>query len=140
MKSIYLFLFLTIISIQTLSAQSDKALIEATLNDYIQGSTNGQPKRLEKAFHPDLNLYYVKDEEVKIWSGKDYILDTKEGQPTGETGKIISIDFENNAAMAKVEIFNPKNNRTYVDYFMLLKTDNKWTIIHKMFTRKSGTN
>jgi len=125
-----------LIAIQGLYAQSDKALIEKTLNDYIEGSTNGQPKRLAEAFHSNLNLYYVKDDQVKIWSGKDYILDTKEGIPTGEKGKILSIDYENNAAVAKVEITNPKNGNTYIDYFMLLKTNSKWTIIHKMFTKK----
>ena len=40
--------------------QDEKASIEKTLIDYIEGSTNGQPDRLKKAFHPELNLYYVK--------------------------------------------------------------------------------
>ena len=125
-----------LISVQELAAQSETELIKKTLTDYIEGSTNGQPNRLKTAFHPDLNLYYVRDNQVRVWSGKDYILDTKEGEPTGEVGKILSVDYENNAAMAKVEIANPKNGSTYIDYFMLLKTDGKWTIIHKMFTKK----
>lgn len=136
MKIKILLLSFTLICIQELTAQSDTELIKKTLNDYIEGSTNGQPNRLKEAFHPDLNLYYVRDGAVRVWSGKDYILDTKEGQPTGETGKILSVDYENDAAMAKVEIFNPKNKNTYTDYFMLLKTNGEWTIIHKMFTKK----
>ncbi|MEO1253893.1 MAG: nuclear transport factor 2 family protein [Bacteroidota bacterium] len=136
MKIKILLIGLTFICAQELFAQSDEELIRATLTDYIEGSTNGQPGRLKTAFHPDLNLYYVKNDEIKAWSGKDYILDTKEGQPTGEKGKILSIDYENNAAMAKVEIANPKNGVTYIDYFMLLKAKGKWTIIHKMFTKK----
>lgn len=136
MKNIFILPLLTILCFQELSAQTDKELIQETLNDYIEGSTNGQPNLLKMAFHPDLNLYYVGKDEVKVWSGKDYILDTKEGQPTGEKGEILSIDFENNAAMAKVKIINPENSLTYIDYFMLLKTKGKWTIIHKMFTRK----
>lgn len=113
-------------------------LIRETLTDYIEGSTNGQPDRLRKAFHPDLNLYSIKNGAVSVWSGKDYIKDTKVGQPTGETGKIISIDFENNTAVAKIEISHPNSKQPYVDYFMLLKTKGKWTIIHKMFTRKTS--
>ncbi|MFT4986937.1 MAG: hypothetical protein ACI8U0_002583, partial [Flavobacteriales bacterium] len=70
------------------------------------------------------------------WSGVDYRADTKKGEPTGEFGKIISIDYENNAGMAKVEITDPKSAVTYVDYFMLLKVDKRWQIIHKMFTKK----
>jgi len=117
-------------------AQTDEALIKETLTKYIEGSTNGQPKLLKEAFYADLNLYYIKNDEIGVWSGKDYILDTKEGQPTGEKGKIISIDYENDAAIAKVEISNPKNDSVYVDYFMLLKKNGNWTIIHKMFTKK----
>lgn len=110
--------------------------ITKTLIDYIEGSTNGQPARLRTAFHPDLNLYYRKDGELKIWSGKQYIKDTKEGEPTGESGKIISIDYENDIAVAKVQISNPKSDTPYVDYFMLMKLKDKWTIIHKMFTKR----
>ena len=118
--------------------QSEEQMIEQTLLDYIEGSTNGQPDRLKKAFHPDLNLYYIKNDKVAIWSGQAYIADTKEGKPTGESGKILSIDFTNNAAVAKVEISHPNNPIPYIDYFMLLKAEGKWTIIHKMFTKKTS--
>ncbi len=112
------------------------AQITETLMDYIEGSTGGQPERLKKAFHPDLNLYSVKNGKLQIWSGTDYIADTKEGKPTGEGGRILSIDFENNAAVAKVEISHPEYQGTYIDYFMLLKVENQWTIIHKMYTKE----
>ena len=140
-----LFLLSIIFVTQNLNAQSASAkadqkteieLITATLIDYIEGSTNGQPDRLKKAFHSDLNLYYVKNDELKIWSGKAYIEDTKEGVPTGETGKIISIDYENNIAVAKVQITNPKAKTPYIDYFMLTKIQGHWTIVHKMFTKR----
>ncbi len=122
---------------QTLGAQSDFEGIVNTLTDYIEGSTNGQPDRLKKAFYPGLNLYYVKNDSLKVWSGLSYIADTKAGQPTGENGKIISIDYENNAAVAKVEISHPKSPVPYVDYFLLLKAQGKWTIVHKLFTKRS---
>jgi len=78
---------------QATNEKTEIERITATLIDYIEGSTNGQPDRLKEAFHPDLNLYYTKEGELKTWSGKAYIEDTKEGEPTGETGKIISIDY-----------------------------------------------
>ncbi|MEM9820232.1 MAG: nuclear transport factor 2 family protein [Bacteroidota bacterium] len=122
-----------------LQAQSDIELISSTLMDYIEGSTDGQPERLKKAFHADLNLYSIKkDQSLSVWSGVNYIADTKAGKPTGEDGKIISIDFENNAAVAKVEISHPKSKSTYIDYFMLLKIEGQWTIIHKMYTKRTS--
>ena len=135
-----LFVLLTILmGFQTINAQSEIELISQTLTDYIEGSTNGQPNRLKTAFHSDLNLYSIgKDEKLNIWAGTAYIQDTKEGKPTGEGGKIISIDYENNAAVAKVEISHPKSPSTYIDYFMLLKVAEKWTIIHKMYTKRTS--
>ena len=112
--------------------------IAKTLRDYIEGSTNGQPNLLKEAFHPDLNLYYINDGELKIWSGKAYIEDTKEGKPTGEIGKIITIDYENDIAVAKVQISHPESKTPYIDYFMLTKIKDKWTIIHKMFTKRTN--
>lgn len=134
MKKI-LFISMVLFACTQTQAQSDIELISQTLTDYIEGSTNGQPDRLKSAFHPDLNLYSIRDNEINVWSGVDYIKDTHEGKPTGEHGKIISIDYENNAAMAKVEISHPKNPIPYIDYFMLLKNKGKWTIIHKMYTK-----
>ncbi len=124
-----------ILKAQTEKPPSEIAQITATLTDYIEGSTNGQPKRLKKAFHPDLNLYFIKKNEFTIWSGKDYIKRTKKGKPTGEIGKIISIDYENDIAVAKVQISHPKSSTPFIDYFMLMKVKGHWTIIHKMYTK-----
>ena len=139
MKNIFLIILVSI-GVQNSIAQSDDALIRETLTKYIDGSTGGQPALLKEAFHPNLNLYYVKNNTVATWSGVAYIEDTKEGKPTGEKGKILSVDYENNAAIAKVEIAHPDSPTPYIDYFMLLKTNGTWTIIHKMFTKKVAKN
>lgn len=132
-----IFIFLANFAALSVFGQNDIDLISRTITDYIEGSTNGQPNRLKKAFHADLNLYSIdKDNELRIWSGIDYIKDTKEGQPTGEKGKIISIDYEHNAAVAKVEISHPDSPRSFIDYFMLLKIKDHWTIVHKAYTRR----
>ncbi len=133
-----LIIIVSILLAQSSMAQStDETLIRETLTQYIEGSTGGKPSLLKKVFYPNLNLYYVENNTIKIWSGKAYIEDTKEGKPTGEQGKILSIDYTNNAAVAKVEISHPNSRTPYIDYFMLLKTNGKWTIIHKMFTKKT---
>lgn len=139
MKKLFLLLCIVSVSI-SIKAQTETELITSTLNDYIEGSTNGQPDLLKTAFHPDLNLYSIRNGKLSIWSGVEYIKDTKEGVPTGESGKILSLDYENDVAVAKVEISNPKNPTPYIDYFMLLKMNDSWTVIHKMYTRKSSSN
>lgn len=111
--------------------------IRKTLIDYIEGSTQGQPERLKSAFHEKLNLYSIKKGRLSVWAGTDYIADTKKGSSTGEAGRILSIDFENDIAVAKVEIKQP-NRVAYIDYFMLLRIGDEWKIVHKMYTRQSG--
>jgi len=141
MKYFFLLLSFTLSTLflhaQDVTAKTDIEQITATLIDYIEGSTNGQPNRLKEAFHPDLNLYYARNGELKTWAGTAYIADTKEGQPTGEIGKIINIDYENDIAVAKVQITDPKSSGPpYIDFFMLIKLEEGWKIIHKMFTKR----
>lgn len=115
-------------------AQTDLEQIQETLTNYIEGTANGEPDRLRKAFHPDFNLYTVVGEDsLRVWDGQDYISGFKEGRKSNRIGRIISIDHENNAAIAKVEIVMP-NRGVYTDYFLLLKLGEDWKIIHKTYT------
>ena len=127
-------LFVSILSF----AQSEKELITTTLMDYIEGTANGQPERLKEAFHPDFNLYTVcDDDELWIRSGEQYIGNIKAGKKSNRIGKILSIDFENNAASAKVEIVVP-GWRVFTDYFLLLKYKGSWKIVQKSYTWKAA--
>lgn len=119
---------------QTAASKSEIEQITATLLDYIEGTANGEPARLIKAFHPDFNLYTVTDSDsLRIRSGEKYIADIKEGEKTNRIGRIISIDYEKNAAMAKAEIVIP-GWRIFTDYFLLLKYEGSWKIVQKSYT------
>ena len=118
----------------TANAQTEIEKINKPLMDYIEGTANGEPDRLKRAFHPDFNLYFVQNDSVKMWSGKGYIANVKQGRKSNRIGKIISVDYENDAAIAKIEIDMPDRKRLYTDYLMLLKVKDDWKIIHKSFT------
>jgi hypothetical protein len=108
--------------------------ITETLMDYIEGTANGNPDRLRKAFHPDFNLYTVNAEDrLRIRSGEKYISNVKKGEKSNQIGRIISIDYEKDAAIAKAEILIP-NWRVFIDYFLLLKYEGSWKIVHKSYT------
>lgn len=116
--------------------KTEMELIAETLTDYIEGTANGEPDRLRRAFHSDFNLYSVtKEDSLRIWKGKDYVGKIKKGKKSNRIGRIISIDYENNAAIAKVEIVIP-NWRVFTDYFLLLKYEGSWKIVHKSYTWK----
>ena len=114
--------------------------IRQVLEQYIEGTANGNPSQLEQAFHPDFNLYFVDGNELRVWSGKKYIENFGIGNKRNRISKIVAIDRENDAAQAKVEIKMPDRNRIYTDYFLLLKINGFWKIIHKSFSYKSMDN
>nr|WP_321233538.1 nuclear transport factor 2 family protein [uncultured Psychroserpens sp.] len=118
-------------------SQSEIEQINTVLYDYIEGTANGQPDRLKRAFDDNFNLYFVKEDSLQVWSGKQYIANVKPGQKSNRIGKVLSIDYEGGAAIAKIEILMPERKRIYTDYLMLLKVNRQWKIIHKSFTFKN---
>lgn len=116
---------------------SDREAIEKTLMHYIEGTEVGNPERLKKAFHEDLNLYTINEGQLKITSGKKYITYFESGKKSDRIGKIVSIDYAGEAAMAKIEVKMPGRKRLYTDYLMLLKVEGTWKIIHKSYSFKT---
>jgi hypothetical protein len=122
---------------QTTSIKTDLEQISETLMNYIEGTAYGEPERLRKAFHKEFNLYTVSDKDsLKIRNGEQYIDNTKQGEKANRIGRIISIDYEKDAAIAKAEIVIP-NWRIFTDYFLLMKYEGSWKIVQKSYTWKS---
>lgn len=116
------------------TGKSDIEQITEILVDYIEGTGNGEPERLKRAFHPAFNLYAVDDKGgLLVRSGEQYVANVKKGQKTSRVGRIIAIDYEKDAATAKVEIVIP-NWRVFTDYFLLVKYEGSWKIVHKSYT------
>ena len=123
-----------LVNAQNKIVKSDLEQITETLMHYIEGTANGEPERLDLAFHPDFNLYSVnEDGSLRVWEGRDYVGRIKKGEKKNRIGRIISIDYENNAATAKVEIVVP-GWRVFIDYFLLLKFEGNWKIVHKSYS------
>ena len=135
MKNLFLLLFI-LISLQGYG-QSDLDGITSAVNDYIEGTANGEPERLRRSFHPEFNLYHVGQDTVRIWSGEQYISNITPGKKSNRVGRIVSMDYEGNAATAKVEILMPARKRIYIDYLLLLKYQGSWKIIQKSFTYRN---
>ncbi|GEM65994.1 hypothetical protein SF1_39760 [Sphingobacterium faecium NBRC 15299] len=121
------------------SVKTDSEQVTETLLHYIEGTANGQPERLQKAFHPSFNLYTVATDSLWIRSGEQYIANVQVGEKTNRIGKIISIDIAKDAAIAKAEILIP-NVRLFTDYFLLLKYGGAWKIVHKSYSWRDLTS
>ncbi len=133
MKSLLL-LGVLLLSIPLATAQTELEKINETLYNYIDGTANGEPERVSKAFHSALNLYHVNNDSLVTWGGQGYINNIKPGRKSNRIGRVVSVDYENDAAMAKIEILMPARKRIYTDYLLLLKVEGQWKIIHKSFT------
>ncbi|NRB49476.1 MAG: nuclear transport factor 2 family protein [Saprospiraceae bacterium] len=133
MKQLFM-LALILCCAYSLKAQSDMELIQATLMDYIDGTANGEAERIRKAFHKDLNLYVVEGDSLRARPGQQYISYFEDGKKRNRIGNIVSIDHENDAAMAKIRVDMPGSKRLYTDYLLLLKIAGEWKIIHKSYT------
>jgi len=133
LSSLLLFLFVLQLHAQTESSTSDIAQISETLMNYIEGTANGEPERVRKAFHPEFNLYTVSKDTLWTRSGEQYISGIKPGEKSNRIGRIISIDVEKDAAIAKAEILIP-GWRIFTDYFLLLKYEGSWKIVHKSYS------
>ena len=112
--------------------QSEIESINNTLEDYIEGTRKGDKERVSKAFYDDFNLYLISADTLRVIEGKKYLANIEIGEKNNRIGRVVSIDYENNAASAKVEVFFPETNRLATDYLLLLKTSNGWKIVHKI--------
>ncbi len=129
-----LMVVVTCMKAQTATNVSETDLIRSTLLDYIEGTANGEPDRLRRAFHPDFNLYTVtKEDSLRTISGASYIANVKVGRKNSRRGRILSIDYDQDIAIAKVEVVVP-GWRDFIDHFLLLKYEGSWKIVHKSFT------
>ena len=134
---LFVFVFTGTVNVkaQIENSQSEILQITATLMDYIDGTANGEPEKLKRAFHPDFNLYTISNDSLWVRSGEKYVSNIKEGEKSNRIGRIISIDYENDAAIAKAEIVIP-NWRIFTDYFLLLKYEGRWKIVQKSYTSR----
>lgn len=137
--SIYLFAIFAAATFNTLSAQSkaEKTAVEKTLQNYLEGGTNGDTTRLITAFHPSASMKFVdnKTGEFRDVPIKDYLDGARKsaGKKSDRKTKILSYDIDGTAAQAKVEI--DFGTGMFHDYFNLLKINGEWKIVSKIFYR-----
>lgn len=117
----------------------DRAAIEATLADYMEGFFEADSERLNRAFDKDGRLVTMQKSDdgsdtlkawdmapmLKAWSKRDPM-------PMKPKSQILSIDIKN-GAMASV-VFD--SNGRFYDFLTLAKLNGQWKIIHKAFIRQ----
>lgn len=113
--------------------------IEATLNNYLNGSSYNRPSQIKSAFYPESDMFLHHGEKpiYRMNSLKYAALFEKRerGVFNGRYGKILDIDISGNIATAKAEILMPNIKARFFDVFILKQLDGEWKIISKAADR-----
>jgi hypothetical protein len=112
---------------------SERDAIEKTIRRYVDGGKTGKTDEMRRAFHPDATIfgYFGPD----LFGGSINLLfdwNDKNGAATGLEAQLISVDVMETVATARVELDNWSGHR-FTDLFTLLKIDDEWKIMSKVF-------
>ena len=134
----YLILLLGISIPSILKAQADPETIkeiETVCNYYLDGGTNGDSVMFSKAFQPEGQMHYMRNDTLFTVSLRDFMARARNnGVKTNRLTKIESIQVFGNAATAKLTIEYP--TFYFHDIMGLLRTKNGWKIVSKIFYRE----
>ncbi|NBA84742.1 hypothetical protein GVN16_03175 [Emticicia sp. CRIBPO] len=114
-------------------AQSDDQLIIDTVNDYLEGGTNGEVERFKGAFLPDAIQKSIGKSGVTGMTVDALASKIKPGQKMERTTKIVSWSYAGTAATAVTETEYPTSK--IVDLLNLLKVGGEWKIASRVFSR-----
>jgi hypothetical protein len=114
-------------------AQTEEELITNTVNDFLEGGTNGEVERFRGAFVRDAVQKTVGSNGVTTMSVESLISKIKPNQKMDRTTKILSISYANNAATALTETAYATNK--IMDLLNLLKVGNQWKIVSRVYSR-----
>ncbi|MDH7444366.1 nuclear transport factor 2 family protein [Aquimarina sp. 2201CG14-23] len=130
--------FLTLFLVMTISViqaqESDRKLVEQTVNYYLEGGTNNDFETLKKAFHKTATMKYINNGYQEVNAIEFFGKIMKPGPKQNRKTKIANINISGHAASAVLEIEYP--TFTFIDHMNLLKIDNEWKIVNKIFYRK----
>ena len=109
--------------------------IQTVLTYYLDGGTNGDSVMFSKAFVPDGQMRYMRNDTIFNVSLKDFMARARNnGVKQDRKTRIENIQVFGNAASAKLTIENP--TFYFHDIMSLLKTKDGWKIVGKIFYRE----
>lgn len=132
-----LFVLLSLITTQTWA--KDSSMIEKVIQNYFEGYQQADTTLIKKAFHSDTRLLSVEDGKLDVTEMKDWLKGLEDRHLRGETRvgklKIESIDITGYTASVKLNIVFPTFE--FTDYLSLLKIEDKWVIVGKIYLVRS---
>ena len=114
--------------------QAVDADVRAPLEAYLRGHATGSADEFRPAFHPDAQLWGMRNGTLIRMTAEDYVGRASGSPPPDEAQRrrwIESIDVTGDTAVAKIILDYPAVR--FTDYMALSRIDGRWVIINKMF-------
>ena len=111
--------------------------IEILITNYFKGIFYGDINTLKNCFHKTAYLFGDIKDASYMKDVKSYIEEVNNRQSPNDLNevfkmKIVGIDIIGKIALAKLH--TPMLGYNYCDYLSLVKIDNEWKIVNKLFT------
>jgi len=138
MKKLFLLLsFIITVSVNGYAQADQKELAEVakTVSYYLDGGTFADSLQFSKAFIPEGQMLYMRNDTLRILPLKDFMAraaNTK--KKTDRKTRIDNIQVYGNAAQAKLTV--EYDTFYFHDLMALLKTKDGWKIVSKTFYRE----
>jgi len=119
--------------------KEQEAIKKVIKGAYIDGLSNlGDLEVIEKGFHPDFCIFYIRNNELKKYPIADWIEGYKsdkkknpDGPKVKETIKFLRVDAIGNIGGAKFEVYKG-SKLIFTDIMTLLKFNEGWRIVSKV--------
>lgn len=117
--------------------ENDIELIKRVIQLYFDGTYQGEQSKLKIAFHPEAHITGYAENIYCDWTLSEFIHRVT-AKPTAVMKdekydkEILHIDITNHAAMVKTKVV--VGSLIFTDYISLIKLDNYWVIINKIFS------
>jgi hypothetical protein len=122
-----------------MTTQEELAKVEEAVTYYMEGTIKRDFSVLAKGWHDEAKMFGINKENKLSISGKDFwkeSLAKKIDDPKYKrTSEILSVDIVGTIASAKVKtvVEHSKGSVIFMDLLNLLKIDDKWQIVNKIY-------
>lgn len=133
--------FLVLIATTSLNADTKADVEKVIRSSYFNGAFNDlDTESMRKGFHPDFAIFSAKGNTISRYPIETWIKSTEKRKQDPNFDKtqakmdckIASLDVTEECAAAKIEI--SKNGKmVFTDYLSLLKFDDGWKIVAKVY-------
>jgi hypothetical protein len=107
--------------------------IGQTLQRYIDAARTGSGSLMRQAFFDNARVCGSYGGKPVDWSLQQFCELIDKGDPAVDVeARVVAIDYEGSAAMARLEAVNWRGTR-YTDFFILLQQGDSWRISSKAF-------